>query len=121
MAFVLKQSDSYSWRVEFVVPGDNKHETQSFDAQFRRMTTSEITEVQVSLSALQDMDASDAMKAGVSVCRKLLTGWAGIDDGTGDALPFSDGNLSKLLEVPGVMPAIVRAWSESLKDAPAKN
>ena len=43
MAFVLKQSDSYTWPVTFDIPVDGgRHERQTFDGEFKRLPQSKI-------------------------------------------------------------------------------
>lgn len=113
MAFVLKQTDSYSWpvTVEFPVDG-GRFEKQTFDVQFKRIAQDRI---RATYDAIQAGEIEDDQ-----LCRDLVVGWSGVTDGKGE-VPFSEKALSDLLLVPLVSAAIVTAWLDSLTKAKRKN
>lgn len=121
MAFVIKQTDTYSWPVSFETPGDGKRTKQTFEALFRRYGVAKTSELQATLAGLEGLDIDKAAKAAIGVVTELVAGWEGITDADGEPFPFNAANLRALLDINGVMPAIVRAWSESLVGAPEKN
>jgi hypothetical protein len=123
MSFVLKQSASYTWPITLILPVDGgRREKHTFDGEFKRLPQTRINEI-VRLAremergrlnedeALEDQDAA----------REILAGWSGVVDDDGKEVPFSDGTLSQLLEIPTVAGQIVRAWFESLEVAKRKN
>ena len=123
MSFVLKQSASYTWPITLILPVDGgRREKHTFDGEFKRLPQTRINEI-VRLAremergrlnedeALEDQDAA----------REILAGWSAVVDDDGKEVPFSDGTLSQLLEIPTVAGQIVRAWFESLEVAKRKN
>jgi hypothetical protein len=114
MAFVLSQSESYSWpvTVEFPVDG-GRFDKQSFDAEFKRLPQQRIREI---WDLIQSGDLTDD-----ELCGEVLTGWAGIQDGKGQDVPFSEKAKADLLNVPLVAAAIVSAWLDSLSKGKRKN
>ena len=114
MAFVLKQSDSYTWPVTFDIPVDGgRHERQTFDGEFKRLAQSRITEIGEQIKA---EEITDSILAG-----EVLIGWAGVTDDAGKNIPFSQSALQQLLDVPMLAAAITLAYFESLQGAKRKN
>lgn len=113
MAFVLKQSDSYSWPVTVEYPIDGgRFEKHTFDAQFKRLSQSRIEEIM--------SDAVNGELKDGAVASELLVGWAGITDSGAD-IPYSEKTKAELLDMPLVSASIVKAWMESLAGAKKKN
>jgi len=114
MAFVLKQSDTYSWPVTFDLPIDGgRHQRQSFDGEFRRLSQSRIREMG------QQIEAGDTTDADLAT--EVLVGWSGITDDSGKDVPFSQAALQQLLDVPMLATAIITAYFSSLQGAKRKN
>lgn len=114
MAFVLKQTDRYSWPVQIEIPVDGgRHDRQTFDAEFKRLPQSRIEEI------MEGADKAD-LNFGV-VADEILVGWKGVSDDKGDEFPFSEGNKAMMLEVPMLSASVVKAWLESLAGAKKKN
>lgn len=112
--FVISQKPSYTWPVEVLFPIDGgKTEKQTFDAEFKRMTQSRINEIR---SMIERNEITDT-----ELAREVLTGWAGVNDGNGDAVPFTERARDQLLDVPLVAAAVVMAWLGSLTGAKRKN
>lgn len=114
MPFVLSQSDSYTWpvAVEFPIDG-GRFEKQTFDAQFKRISQPRIREI---WDLIQTGELGDD-----DLCHEVLVGWAGVQDGKGGEVPYSEKAKSDLLSVPLVASAVVTAWLDSLNKGKRKN
>jgi len=123
MAFVLKQSASYTWPITLVLPVDGgRREKHTFDGEFKRLPQTRINEIVRQARAMERGKlAEDEALEDQDAAREVLIGWAGVVDDDGKDIPFSDGTLSQLLEIPTVAGQIVRAWFESLEVAKRKN
>lgn len=112
--FVIKQSQSYFWPVEVMFPvSGGKHDKQTFDVEFKRISQSRIKEIGKQIDAGEIADAD--------LCKEIVTGWKGVTDEKSEEMPFSSGALEGLLDIPLVGAAIVTAWFESLSTAKRKN
>jgi hypothetical protein len=123
MAFKLQQSATYVWPVKIVLPIDGgKRETHTFDATFRRLPQSRINEI-IKLARLQERGRleDDQELEDQDAAREIMTSWDGVQDDDGKAIPFSEGALTQLLEIPTVAGQIVKAWFGSLAEAKRKN
>lgn len=126
MAFVLKQSDTYSWPVSFDVPADGgRFIKQTFDAEFKRPTQARIVEIQEAvmkrLRAIQNDEDTDGLITDLEIADEILVGWSGIDDGEGAEVRYSEKAKEQVLNVPAVSASIVEAFFDSLKGAKRKN
>ena len=123
MAFVLSQSDSYTWPVTLVIPVDGgRREKHSFDAEFKRLSQTRINEIVRQAKESSGEIAKDpAMLEDQTACAEILIGWSNVVDDKGDDVPFSIKALDQLLELPTIAAQIIRAWSESLEVAKRKN
>ena len=126
MAFVLKQSDSYTWPVSIKLPANGgKRERQTFDAEFKRLPQSRINEIQ--LLVQQRMKAAERGEdtgegiSDQSIADEVLVGWDGIVDCDGEPVPFSKGSKAQLLDVPMMAGALISAYFESLTEQKRKN
>lgn len=114
MAFVLKQDDRFTWPISFDVPVDGgRHQRQTFDGEFIRLSQSRIRELS---AALQDQETGDQ-----DIAREVLVGWSGITDDDGEEVPFSKAALDRLLDIPMLATAIVTTYFKSLQGAKTKN
>jgi hypothetical protein len=123
MAFKLQQSPTYVWPVKIVLPIDGgKRETHTFDATFRRLPQSRINEI-IKLARLQERGRldDDQELEDQDAAREIMVGWDGVQDDDGKAIPFSEGALTQLVEIPTVAGQIVKAWFGSLAEAKRKN
>lgn len=112
--FVLSQSDSYSWPVEVYLPTDDgKRVKQTFDACFKRLSQSRIKEI---FDKVKTEEISD-----LELCKEILVGWKGVEDGNGEELPFTEGAREKLLDVQIVAASVLEAFFDSLSKAKRKN
>jgi hypothetical protein len=112
--FVLDQKTTYTWpvTVEFPIDG-GKTDRQTFDAEFKRVSQTRMNEIR---DAIETGKTSD-----VDLARDVMIGWAGVTDGRGENVPFSEGSRDQLLDVPLVAAAVVYAWLSSLTGAKRKN
>ena len=114
MAFVLKQSDSFSWPASIDIPVDGgRHETQTFDVQFKRMPQSWIREIAKKIDSEEVTD--------VDVAREVVVGWSGVTDDSGKEVPFSQKALAQLLDVPTLAASVVLQFFTAAAGAKAKN
>ncbi len=119
MAFVLKQSDTYTWPVAFDVPVDGgRHERQTFDGEFKRLPQSKIGPLVAELQRLEDLNDLDRLS---EIAAEVLVGWSGVNDDKGSEIPFSQKALEQVLEVPLLSVAVLKAYMDSIKGAKRKN
>ena len=122
MAFVLKQSASYTWPVPLLIPVDGgRREKHSFDAEFKRLPQSRINEIIKLARALELGRGDDESLDDKTAAREVLIGWAGITDDAGNELPFSESALAELLEIPTIAGQVIRAWFNSMEVAKKGN
>ena len=126
MAFVLKQSNSYTWPVSVKLPADGgKFEKQTFDAQFKRLPQGRINEIQVDVQTrIKASERNETLEGGISdqsIADELLVGWSGVVDGDGDEILFSEELKEQLLDISTVASAIIVAYFDSLTGSKAKN
>jgi len=126
VAFVLNQSQSYSWPVSIKLPADGgKREKSSFDALFKRLPQSRINEIQLLVSQrIKAAERGEELDNGVtdqSIAAEILVGWSGIVDGEGDDVPYSEASKAQLLDVPMMAGALIEAYFASLVELKRKN
>jgi hypothetical protein len=126
MAFVLKQSVTYSWPVPFRVPTDGgKYDKQSFDAEFKRLPQTRINEIQAEvqarIKAAERGEAFESDISDISIADEVLAGWAGVVDDEGEEVAFTAASKAQLLNIPGLAGSIVEAYFESVSGRKAKN
>ena len=123
MAFILKQSDTYSWPITLVLPVDGgRREKHTFDGEFRRLPQSRINQIvklarKTDAGYLDDDEILDDQEAAT----ELLVGWSGVVDDDNEEIPFSADKLKQLLEIPTIAGQIVRVWFDSIEVAKKKN
>jgi hypothetical protein len=123
MAFVLKQSATYTWPITLVLPIDGgRREKHTFDGEFRRLPQTRINEI-IRQAKLQERGklADDEELQDQDAAKEILSGWTNVVDDKGEEVPFSEAALNQLLEIPTVAGQIVRTWFESLEVAKRKN
>ncbi|MGE0451846.1 MAG: hypothetical protein AB7Q29_19900 [Vicinamibacterales bacterium] len=112
--FKISLSDRYTWTVSVEVIGDGGKATKhTFEAQFRRLSQSEIDAM---IAGLQSKEIGDAQ-----VIEQVLVGWKGIQDAGGQEIHFGETTRDQVLDVYPVRPAVLQAWFESLQGAKRKN
>ena len=114
MAFVLSRAASYSWPVKIQTPVDGgRYHTQTFDIEFKRVSQSRIKEIRKGIT-------EETITADDELCKELVVGWSGIQDGGVD-VPFSEAALDQILDIQGVAGAIVFAFFDSIEGSKRKN
>ena len=123
MAFVLKQSDTYTWPITLVLPVDGgRREKHTFDGEFKRLPQTRINEIVRQARAMERGRLNeDEVLEDQDAASEILVGWSNVVDDDGNEIPFSTKSLDQLLEIPTVAGQIVRAWFESLEVAKRKN
>jgi hypothetical protein len=126
VAFVLKQSDSYTWPVSIKLPANGgKREKQTFEAEFKRLPQSRINEIQMLVQQrIKAAERGEDTGEGItdqSIADEVLVGWEGIVDGDDEAVSFNKGTKAQLLDVPMMAGALIEAFFESLVEAKRKN
>jgi hypothetical protein len=126
VAFVLQQSDSYTWPVSIKLPANGgKREKQTFEAEFKRLPQSRINEIQLLVQQrIKAAERGEDTGEGItdqSIADEVLVGWEGIVDGDDEAVSFNKGTKAQLLDVPMMAGALIEAFFESLVEAKRKN
>ena len=111
MAIQIKQSATFMWPVEVMLPkqgGDfDKH---TFDIEFRRLSTEEWQGL-VEKMGEGKIDFSD-------IAMRVVAGWGpGVESEPGVPVPFSDSALRELLNILQVPGAIFSAYAKTLNGA----
>ena len=130
MAFVLDQSESYSWPVTVKVPQDGgRFRTYTFDIQFKRVSQERREQIGRQLVRQQNRldsgsDLEDDFLTPRQMADELMVGWSGINDKEGEGatpVPYTESTKAALLNVGDVAEAIMVAWNDSIPGAKAKN
>jgi len=112
--FKLSANPTYTAPVKVDMPTDNGKTIQkTFEAKFKRLTQTELDDLQKRVSS---GDLGD--DAFVS---EVLVGWSGVQDDDGNELEFNPKNLASALDVYPVRPSIIRAFYDTIKTAKTKN
>ena len=108
MAFIRKKVKTFKWPVSIEEPADGgTFETTTFDATFKRLGRSEFLK-------LSEKSEFDLLKA-------VLTGWDGIEDENGKALPFSIEAVRELSDDPYWIRGVLKAYTDTFEGARAGN
>jgi hypothetical protein len=129
MAFILDQSQSYSWPVTVKVPQDGgRFRSYTFEVEFQRVSQERREELGrqllVQKGRLEAGDVEGEILTPRQIASELVVGWSGIlDSEEKDAkpVPFSPSTLAQLLNIGDVADAILAAWNDSIPGAKAKN
>jgi hypothetical protein len=123
MAFVLKQSATYTWPITVIIPMDGgRRDKHTFDGEFRRLPQSRINEIiKLARAAERGRLNDDEELLDQDAAKEILAGWSGVVDDDAKEIPYSENALAQLLDIPTVAGQIVRAWFDSLDVAKRKN
>jgi hypothetical protein len=123
MAFVLKQSATYTWPITLIIPMDGgRRDKHTFDGEFRRLPQSRINEIiKLARAAERGRLNDDEELLDQDAAKEILAGWSGVVDDDAKEIPYSENALAQLLDIPTVAGQIVRAWFDSLDVAKRKN
>jgi len=123
MALRLTQSPTYKWPVKITIPTDDGCATFTFQAEFKRLKQSRLTEL---IDASQrkargeeidpDLDMTD-----LELLSEFIVGWADVLDDDGEQVPFDRANLAKLAELATAPNQILEQYAASLRGAKTKN
>lgn len=122
MALVLKDSDSYTWPIVYRQPvSGGRRDKQEFEAEFKRLPQSRITEIQELAQRRIDNAPNATDISDVTIADEVLVGWEGIVDGDGEPIPYSKGTKAQLLELPMMAGCLIEAYFTSLVEEKRKN
>lgn len=123
MAFVLKQSATYTWPITLIIPMDGgRRDKHTFDGEFRRLPQSRINEIiRLARAAERGRLNDDEELLDQDAAKEILAGWSGVVDDDAKEVPYGESALAQLLDIPTVAGQIVRAWFDSLDVAKRKN
>ena len=123
MAFVLKQSATYTWPITVIITMDGgRRDKHTFDGEFRRLPQSRINEIiRLARAAERGRLNDDEEFLDQDAAKEILAGWSGVVDDDAKEIPYSENALAQLLDIPTVAGQIVRAWFDSLDVAKRKN
>lgn len=108
MAFKIAQSETYQQKIEVQLVGESgKVEKHDFKVTFKRCTNDRLEELRG--------------KTGKEVLQEVITGWSGVTDDDGAAVPFNEENFDALLQIPAASFALVKGFWESIVVAREKN
>lgn len=110
--FVMKTEHTFTWPVRIKVPVDGgEFKDATFDCTFRTCDHEDFM-------AIVDGRISEA-----DFLRKVTVGpWSGVEDASGKEMPFSEAARDRLIAIPYVRTALVRAYREAMSgQAVAKN
>lgn len=103
--FKLAQKTSYTWPVTVHIPADGGRFTKAgFDAEFKALPQERIDDY---LAGRGNDDEADFLN-------EVVIGWKGVADDAGADVPYSEDAKPKLLAIPYVRTALVRAFFESI-------
>jgi hypothetical protein len=137
MAFVLSSvRKDYWWPMSIDVPKDGGgFRRETFKLLFRWLPQSEVEQImglEAELNHAMHTAKTERMKELLPVARqhaaRIVLGWEGIFDRDPvpnepppEPYPFTAGNLSDFLEIPGMASAVCKTYTESFPQAKVKN
>lgn len=114
--FKFMKSPAYWWPVTLRVPAEDDPGqciAVKFEAQFKRMTSSEM------VAHIEKMRANGWPDA--EYVRPLIVGFRKLLNVDDTEVPFNADSLSELLDVPGAGTALAKAYGDSNDQAATKN
>jgi hypothetical protein len=129
MAFVLSQTPTYSWPVNYEMPVDGgKFRRVSFEIIFKRLPQTRVEEILAQQQQLMraaergDSNLMELLGQARQHAAETMAGWNGVkqtDDG--EDLAFTAARCKEFLDVPGMAATVLQAFGESLKLGKEKN
>lgn len=110
MAFIVKKVTNYFWPVKYDEPSNGTFDTQTFDAEFKRLSASRYKKL------LNAKDTNDEL-----FCTEVLIGWKGIQDESGAEIPYSETKKAEFIDRSGFARAVSVAYIESVNGQKIKN
>lgn len=108
MAFVRKKVKTFKWPVEVEEPADGGvFETSKFDAIFKRVPRSEFKKL--------------ADKGDFELLKAVMTGWDGIEDEDGKAVPFTQAVMKEFADDPYWIRGVLKSYTETFEGAKLGN
>lgn len=114
MTFKLNLSQTYFTPVVVEIPIDGgRSEKMTFDAEFRRIGRAELDRLMES--------AGKKKKSDQEVIDEVLVGWKGVKDHNNSDVEFSETSKKAVFDIVQVLPALVKAFFESISGVREKN
>jgi len=115
--FTLDEGSTYWYPVTVEMTGsDGRRKRLDFEAEFERLPQDEINEM------FRQRDEDEPALKDVDVIDRVLRGWRGVKDASGEVLEVNASNRARLLNVYPVQPSIIRAFLKSIGiEGKAKN
>lgn len=112
MTYKIVKRQAYFYPVEVnVVQDGGAVMTYEFNAQFKRLPEEQIAEIRANPSQFTDR----------GVATLVMVGWDGVQDESGQPMPFNEDSLNQLLSDNGVAFAVSSAWFASIAKELRKN
>lgn len=112
MAYRIVKRAEYLYPVSVdVVQDGGAVVTFEFNAKFKRLPDAQITEIRTAPGKYTDRD----------VAEMVLVGWDGVQDESGNPMPFNPDTLNALLAENGVPFSVASAWFASINKELRKN
>ena len=120
MAFKLDLSETYVYPIELEIVGDKgKYKKFSFNAEFKRLSQSEVEQLGKDITA---QDGEPAKLTDEDLVDIVLVDWSDIYDEHDLPIEFSNPkHKAAVLDVYGVKQALVKGFFESIAGAKRKN
>lgn len=106
MSFKIITDRRFKWPIRINVPTEQGTRQQEFTANFLELGQDQLNK------AIKDSDHSDT-----KFLAKLLVGWEDVFDDDGVAIPFNDAWKKRILNIPYVRTALLRAYLEAMTGA----
>lgn len=109
MAFKLSGvKQTFKVNITVMTPNEHcSHDKSTFVAEFNRASMSEE-------AALMELDSQEVM-------RRKLVGWSDLVDESNNPVPFTEENVSALLDIPEAVIALYTAFWQSFRKQSEKN
>lgn len=108
--FIVVDEPTFAHAVKVLVPVDGGHEPQSFKAVFKVLATDREAEFDLSTAT-----------GSTEFLRAIVVGMDELVDAAGAPLPYSDALRDRLLRLPFVRVALVKAYFEAIRKATEGN
>jgi len=113
--FKLRQKETFTYPVAVESVGDGGVKRKdSFNAEFKRLSTTEVGAWVSRIGEAQGTSAEEAMDAAKTLAREVVVGWSDVREETGGEIEFTLANLNQMLEIHPLPLSIAFAWLEAV-------
>ncbi len=114
MTFVLVETPRFWWPVTVSVPDTKtpgRFMRQSFEVEFEAIGTDEAERLRADFAA---KEGEEARRAQHYLLERVVTGWRGVVDTAGAAVPYSGDTLVAAAAQPWVARGLYEAWTAAM-------